>query len=82
LGIAILGLVVPLCMYALIYWTLFAVSKAIPGTRLPLGPLHPVPLSHASDYDSANLKSARQADPGSGLPAGQVDHSIIDENRN
>ena len=73
LGIAILGLVVPLATFAFVYWTLLAVSKAMPGTGLPIGPTHPVSLSHSAEYDSANMNSATQADPEVGKSAAEFD---------
>ena len=80
LGIAILGLVVPLATYAFVYWTLLAVSKTLPGSRLPIGPAHPVSLSHFADYDSAEVQPASQVDPEIETSAADVDGMSTDEN--
>lgn len=42
-GIVILGLIVPLGVMAFIYWTLFAITKSLPGESLPIGPKKPHP---------------------------------------
>ena len=41
LGIAIVGLVVPLATYAFVYWTLIGLSKATHKSDLPIGPTKP-----------------------------------------
>ncbi len=77
LGIAILGLVVPLATYALMYWTLLAISKAIPGTRLPIGPSTPVPHAH----ELTKSPAAKQLDPAFGTSSAEIAGSTIDENK-
>lgn len=75
LGIAILGLVVPLAAYAFIYWTLWAVSKALPGTGLPIGPAHAVSAGPSAEFGLAKTKSEKQSDPGPGMSAARLDDS-------
>lgn len=79
LGIAILGLVVPLATYAFAYWTLLAVSKTLPSTGLPIGPTKPVSHSDSADYHSADTHTTMQLDPGYGTTA-DFDDSPTDEN--
>ena len=41
LGIAILGLIVPLATGAFVYWTLLGITKATHHNELPIGPSKP-----------------------------------------